>query len=465
MGTTSSSLLRVGEEIGKGAYGAVFKGEYEGRVVAVKKIHDTLMGYAGRDNGAYIHLVSEFKKECQMLESLEHPHIVKFIAVIGRSREALLVMEIMTETLDKRIKRSPTPSGLEKMEAAWICCQVADGLAYLHSRDPPVVHRDLTTKNILLNDVGVAKISDLGVAKFRPTALGFMSTEVPGCVPYMPPEALSSQPHYTEKLDVFSLGVVMGVTATGRDPPYNLHGIGVVPEIKRREDYLQRVDSTHPLKPLIIRCLENDFCCRPSAREVHMELKPLPYPPSLTQSRSNTEERNILSSPLVKNGKAKLQFCLILDQGQGCYALDRVCLSSFTYHQSVSHHILMTSGVAVALTLWFYPLQSTIDYLFFHNDGVLLFLDLSDPNCVESTKKIHGHWLQEVGDYDIPLILIGTQPYNSHRAVSVEDIEHLAQSLSCQEYVELKAPHSGADVDVKDALNIMIELCLYQHLP
>ena len=66
--------------------------------------------------------------------------------------------------------------------------------------------------------VYTAKTSDLGMSKFCPTDLGYLSTKTPGCLPYMPPEALGKEPQYTEKLDTFSFGVLMLQMVTGEDP-------------------------------------------------------------------------------------------------------------------------------------------------------------------------------------------------------------------------------------------------------
>ena len=81
----------------------------------------------------------------------------------------------------------------------------------------------------------------------------------------MPPEALSDKPHYTEKIDMFSLGVLMLEISTGRYPTVNLIGIGTKSEKVRRKDDLSRLADDHPLKKQILQCLKDNYKDRPSA--------------------------------------------------------------------------------------------------------------------------------------------------------------------------------------------------------
>ena len=104
--------------------------------------------------------------------------------------------------------------------------QVVSGLLFLHQHDPQILYRDLTAKNVLMNkDGSIAKISDLGQAKFRPSSVMYLSTKAPGCLLYMPPECLvetnkssGAKARFTDKGDIFSLGVLMLQVAT-QDPP------------------------------------------------------------------------------------------------------------------------------------------------------------------------------------------------------------------------------------------------------
>ena len=87
--------------------------------------------------------------------------------------------------------------------------EVCLGLRYLHSRNPPIVHRDLTPNNILLSRCLETKITDLGVAKVMQTTDTNTVTKAPGTTDFMPPECLADRPVYGVPLDVFSYGVVI----------------------------------------------------------------------------------------------------------------------------------------------------------------------------------------------------------------------------------------------------------------
>ena len=257
--------VKIGEEIGRGAYGTVHKGTYQGRPVAIKRIHRLLLEQARYQAEDYDHVQQEFLRECEILSSLTHPHIVEFVGVFDVKGENALVMELLHETLrDYLVKKKKQYGGLKTWEACRISSEIVDGLNYLHSLKPPVVHRDLNSKNVLLTETGLVKISDLGQAKFRPTDLGYLTTVAPGCIPYMPPEVLSNDPRYTEKMDTFSLGVLMLQMVTCLDPNPSLQGIGTEAEIDRRCDHIKLVPESHPLRIVIISCLKNDPENRPS---------------------------------------------------------------------------------------------------------------------------------------------------------------------------------------------------------
>ena len=261
--------VKIGKEIGRGAFGHVHEGTYQGRPVAIKRIHRLLLEQASYRGVNYDHVRREFLKECEILCYLIHPHIVEFVGVFDVKGEKALVMELLHETLrDYLVKKKNKDGGLKEQEACRISSEIVDGLNYLHSRKPPVVHRDLNSKNVLLTETGLVKISDLGQANFRLTELGYLTSMAPGCIPYMPPEVLGKDPRYTEKMDTFSLGVLMLQMVTCLDPDPSLQGIGIEAEIDRRRDHIKLVSESHPLRSVILLCLENDPEKRPSAESL-----------------------------------------------------------------------------------------------------------------------------------------------------------------------------------------------------
>ena len=266
------SNVTIGRELGRGAYGAVFLATKDGRQIVAKKVHDLLEGAAGGQSLA--RSVQRFKSEAMMMTKHKHPNIVQCLGIEKINRKYYLLMEFMRETLYNYIDRNKGSSHDSKF-AVKSSLQVANGLVFLHSQDPPIVHRDLTSSNILIAPDNSVKIGDFGMAKARHSELQYLNTKAPGNTVYMPPEALSDSPQYTEKLDVFSLGVVMLEVETLEHPQFSMIGIGTEPEAKRRRAYLDKVSDRNALKEIIIRCLRNCYKDRPTACEVHSFLSRL----------------------------------------------------------------------------------------------------------------------------------------------------------------------------------------------
>ena len=266
--------LTFGDEISRGAYAVVYRGTLGRRPVAIKKLHQLLIDCAKERREDLEGILKGFRDECELLEAAKHENVVEFIGVFDQDGSALLVMELMHQTLKEFLEKNRGTLPLTKQGN--ICLQISLGLAFLHQHDPQILHRDLTAVNVLMNEDGsVVKISDLGQAKFRPSSIMYLPTKAPGCIPYMPPECLGDRPHFTDKGDVFSLGVVMLQVFTQESPSVGLGGIGVQKEVERRSADLARLPADHPLKPLILQCLQDDPAKRPSCSNVVRVLQPV----------------------------------------------------------------------------------------------------------------------------------------------------------------------------------------------
>ena len=152
----------------------------------------------------------------QVMAELRHPHIVQFLGLCFLQGSALpvLVMERLDSSLDELLEGVP---GLPLALKRSLLADVARGLLYLHTRNPPVVHRDLSARNILLTSSQVAKISDLGNARIvnlQPGQLARTLTRLPGTISYMPPEAFTDGSQYGPRLDIFSFGHLTLFTLT-----------------------------------------------------------------------------------------------------------------------------------------------------------------------------------------------------------------------------------------------------------
>ena len=166
---------------------------------AGKKLHETLIDV---ENEGVDRIVGKYLQECQLMASLRHPNITQFLGLcfLPGTWLPLLVMEKLETSLDDLLEHMPS---LPLSVKCSVLEDVASGLLYLHEGQPPVIHRDLTSKNILLTSFLAAKITDMGnsrIIDMRPM------TELPGTLVYMPPEALNDSQHYGTSLDIFSFG-------------------------------------------------------------------------------------------------------------------------------------------------------------------------------------------------------------------------------------------------------------------
>ena len=193
-------------------------------------------------------------------------------------RLPVMVMEKMQHSLRALVEKYVNIPLSVKLS---ILDEVCLGLRYLHSRNPPIVHRDLTPNNILLSYRLEAKITDLGVAKVMKMDKQKTMTKLPGTPDFMPPEALSKRPVYGPSLDVFSYGgvilnVITQVWPEPTDPiefnPYTGRR-EVVSEVKRRQEYLDKMTGgATDLKPLVMSCLDDNPKNRPVLAQVSMTI-------------------------------------------------------------------------------------------------------------------------------------------------------------------------------------------------
>ena len=194
-------------------------------------------------------------------------------------RLPVMVMEKMRQSLRDLVENHDNIPLNVKLS---ILDEVCLGLRYLHSRNPPIVHRDLTPNNILLSYRLEAKISDLGVAKVMRNDTKKTMTKLPGTPDFMPPEALSIRPVYGPSLDIFSYGGVILNVATQQWPqPSDQVEFNpdtgrreVVSEVKRRQQYLDKMTGgAADLKPLVMSCLNDNAKSRPAVVQVSMTIK------------------------------------------------------------------------------------------------------------------------------------------------------------------------------------------------
>ena len=119
-----------------------------------------------------------------------------------------LVMEQLLTSLHEILDPEPPPQTKAYIPVSLKRSFLHNGLSFLHSHSPAIIHRDLSARNVLLNTGMVAKIADLGVARIVPGLRAATMTKAPGASIYMPPEALEDESRYDVTIDVFSIGVL-----------------------------------------------------------------------------------------------------------------------------------------------------------------------------------------------------------------------------------------------------------------
>ena len=274
------------QTLGIGAYGAVCKAQCDDLLCAAKIIHQTLFDPTALHQVAphreHRLPIRRFQLECEFLSTVRHPNIVQYLGTHQDPDTGLpvLLMELMDNSLTHFLESStqPIPYHIQVN----VCHDITLALSFLHSND--IVHRDLSSNNVLLVGNIRAKLTDFGMARLGDLnlhATHITNTICPGTDVYMPPEAIQDKPVYTEKIDCFSFGVIIVQTLTREfpkpgdrqtifdDPRFPRGALKLcVPEIERRQNHISQIDPNHPLLPIALDCLKDRDVERPSAQQL-----------------------------------------------------------------------------------------------------------------------------------------------------------------------------------------------------
>ncbi|KAG4999435.1 hypothetical protein AAZX31_08G060300 [Glycine max] len=261
--------------IGNGAFGPVYKAQMDtGETVAVK-----VLGTNSRQGE------QEFLTEVLLLGRLHHKSLVDLVGYVAeRGKHMLLYIYMSNGSLDSHLYAD---LGKNHKPLSWdlrlsIALDVARGLEYLHhGASPPVVHRDIKSCNILLDQSMRAKVTDFGLS--RPEMIKPRTSNVRGTFGYVDPEYLSTRT-FTKKSDVYSFGVLLFELITGRNPQQGLMEyvklavmesegkVGweeiVDPQLNGKYD----VHNLHDMASLAFKCVNEVSKSRPSMCEIVQEL-------------------------------------------------------------------------------------------------------------------------------------------------------------------------------------------------
>ena len=308
----NSVQLLKDQSLGTGSYGAVYKAKCDDLLCAAKIIHPTLLDLTKLQQVApheeHRLPIRRFEQECEFMSAIRHPNIVQYLGTFRDTdtRLPVLLMELMDDSLTHFLESSPQP--IPYHIQVNICHDVSLALSFLHSNK--IIHRDLSSNNVLLRGNILAKVTDFGMARLgdiNPQATRFTSTMCPGTDVYMPPEAVQDKPVYTEKIDCFSFGVIIVQTLTRQFPKpgdrlqeveFNHPGLPRgrvcvrVPEIDRRQNHICQVDPNHSLLPIAFDCLKDEGSERPSAHQLCERVADLKGMPKYRDSASTVQDKN-----------------------------------------------------------------------------------------------------------------------------------------------------------------------------
>ena len=264
------SLTR--QELGRGGWGVVWVGQLHVRV-AVKQLHETIGSQ---------HNVEMFNHEINTMSKLRHPNLVQFIGAVldHPSGYPMIITEVMDTSLRKAYERKElTPDPSCRPMILSIMHDVAAGLDYLHCLPDPIIHRDVSSANVLLQSIGYrrwkAKVSDFGSAKLAKRAV----TEGPGALVYGAPEALQSitihdpTKKQTTKMDVFSYGILLCEIITCCFPE-RVHFQDMLHQVHSISNRPSGTRDTQGslLHSLIVSCCHDDPSRRPTMKEISEQL-------------------------------------------------------------------------------------------------------------------------------------------------------------------------------------------------
>ena len=258
----------TGSELGRGSYGRVFTVDYNGVTCAAKEVLATLLKSIRREE--LLKIKKDFLQECVQHSKLHHPNIVKMLGVYYPNDQAVLpvlVMELMECNLTQLLENYQNIHMYVKLS---ILQDVSRAICYLHTRNPPLLHCDPNSNNVLLTTSLVAKVSDFRVMKAVLPLSSDKMTKAPGTAVFMPPEVFEDDPHYGLPVDVFSFGCVVCHVIIQQWPTplplfiYNryVNLSKARSEVERRRGYIGQI-SEESLKQLVITCLDNNPERRP----------------------------------------------------------------------------------------------------------------------------------------------------------------------------------------------------------
>ena len=238
----SHDQFTIGREIGRGAWATVHETTFRGATVAAKCLHQLINAPRTRQL---------FQREMEMALQCQHQNIVTFLGATLEGRQVILM-----ELMDTSLRNAYEGGNIRDHQVFGIFYDIASALHFLHTRPDPVIHRDVSSANVLLkalySGVWLAKLGDLGTAKLQLQA----GTANPGAMAYGAPEAGDYTKH-SPKMDIYSYGILILEILT------TTHPFEVVDALKTQVQ--QQFPQYHQL---VTSCINQQSSDRPTMYDV-----------------------------------------------------------------------------------------------------------------------------------------------------------------------------------------------------
>ena len=260
--TVPRTEVEIQDQIGGGAWGAVAKGRFLNQQVAVKWPYAAIINTQTLDR---------LRREVRIMAEVRHPNLLRFIAAVFDDQTPPL---IITELLDMNLRTAYVNGHLKSANKLPIFCDVAYALHYLHEHEEPIIHRDVSAPNVLLEALpgGTwrAKISDFGSANVARLAQtlgeGALIYSAPETFPIIDPDV--NPPPQTTKIDIYSYGIMLCEVINCQ-----------LPDPVKYRDMLQQVQRQWQfMYDLIVLCTKHNPDERPTMLQVLDRLNKLPRP-------------------------------------------------------------------------------------------------------------------------------------------------------------------------------------------
>jgi serine/threonine protein kinase len=294
----SLQILKT-ESLGRGSFGQVYKARCGDLLCAAKILHPELLtrpGAASELPAKDIHKlpVMRFESECRFMSGIRHPNIVQYLGLWQDphiSPLPVLLMELMDENLTTFLEQDhPLPFHMQVN----ILQDISLALSFLHSNG--IIHRDLSSNNVLMIGDRRAKVTDFGMTMRFSSGSVLQLTENPGTAVYMPPEAHGQ--NYDNSIDCFSLGVLAIQTITLLYPKPGKDVVPVegkpsllkrVPEKERRQSHIELIEHGSPLLRLALDCISDEPGSRPTAQDMCRRIEGLRESGHYSESMRNSD--------------------------------------------------------------------------------------------------------------------------------------------------------------------------------